>query len=104
MDEDVAQEAAVFTVNGKLIASSPEKKARPPDQPDADLMRRARDNGEYAVIDTLPDKGLTLLALVTVNSKAARASNTCCNLPSRCPSRSRRMPRRCRRCTVTTRS
>lgn len=70
VDEDVAQEAAVFTINGKLIASSPEKKANPPDQPDTDLMRRARENGEYAVIDTLPDKGLTLLALVMVNSKA----------------------------------
>lgn len=69
VDEDVAQEAAVFTISGKLIASSPEKNAFRPDQPDADLMRRARDKGEYAVIDTLPDRGLTLLALVMVNSK-----------------------------------
>ena len=36
--------------------------------PDEDLMRLALDKGEYAVIDTLPDKGLTLRALVTVNS------------------------------------
>jgi nitrogen fixation/metabolism regulation signal transduction histidine kinase len=70
VDEDVAQEAAVFNVNGKLIASSPQKKLQPPEQPDSDLMRRAREKGDYAVIDTLPDKGLTLLALVMVNSKA----------------------------------
>ncbi|MGA7595823.1 MAG: ATP-binding protein [Gallionella sp.] len=70
VDEDVAQEAAVFTTNGKLIASSPERKARFTDQPDTDLMRRARENGAYSVIDTLPDRGLTLLALVMVNSKA----------------------------------
>ena len=70
VDEDVAQEAAVFTTNGKLIASSPKKNARRPGQPDADLLRRARDKGQYAVIDNVPDKGLTLLALVMVNSKA----------------------------------
>lgn len=69
VDEDVAQQAAIFTVNGKLIASSPANSARSPDKPDDDLLRRAMDKGEYAVIDTLPDKGLTLLALVTVNSR-----------------------------------
>ncbi len=70
VDEDVAQEASVFTTSGKLMASSPENRARPPDKPDADLLRRAMDKGEYAVIDTLPDKGLTLLALVMVKPKA----------------------------------
>ena len=70
VDEDVAQEANVFTTSGKLMASSPENRARPPDKPDADLLRRAMDKGEYAVIDTLPDKGLTLLALVMVKPKA----------------------------------
>ncbi|MGA8862382.1 MAG: ATP-binding protein [Gallionella sp.] len=70
VDRDEAQEASVFTVNGRLIAASPENHAQHPDKPDADLMRRAIDKGEYAVIDTLPDKGLTLLALVTVTPKA----------------------------------
>ncbi len=69
VDEDVAQEAAVFTANGKLIASSPANAARSPDKPDDDLLRRAMDKGEYAVIDTFPDKGLTLLALVRVTSR-----------------------------------
>ena len=71
VDEDVAQQAAIFTVTGKLIASSPASNAQPPDKPDNDLLRRAMDKGEYTVIDTFPDKGLTLLALVMVNSRMA---------------------------------
>lgn len=69
VDEDVSQEAAVFTTGGKLVAASPRNNAHLLGQPDADLMRRALDKGEYAVIDTLPDQGLTLLALVVVDSK-----------------------------------
>ena len=71
VDRDVAQEAAVFTVKGKLIASFPANNAHPPDKPDDDLLRRAMDKGEYTVIDTFPDRGLTLLALVMVNSRAS---------------------------------
>ena len=67
VDEEVAQEAALFTVDGKLIASSP--KTRLPDKPDDDLLRLTRAKGNYAVIDTFPNKGLTLLAMVMVNSK-----------------------------------
>jgi len=72
VDADVAQQAAVFTIQGKLIASSPRNNAREPDKPDSDLLRLAMEKGEYAVIDTLPDKGLTLLALAKVNSRAAK--------------------------------
>jgi nitrogen fixation/metabolism regulation signal transduction histidine kinase len=67
VDEEVAQEASLFTVGGKLIASSP--RARLPDQPDDDLLRLTLAKGNYAVIDTFPNKGLTLLAMVMVNSK-----------------------------------
>ena len=69
VDEEVAQEAALFSVNGKLIASSVDDNAPLPDKPDNELMRLTLDKGKYAVIDTLPNKGLTLLALVMVNSK-----------------------------------
>lgn len=69
VDVDVAQQAALFTINGKLIASSSNGNARPPGKPDDDLLRLALDKGKYAVIDTLADRGLTLLALVMVNSK-----------------------------------
>jgi nitrogen fixation/metabolism regulation signal transduction histidine kinase len=70
VDEKVAQEAALFTVKGSLIAFSSGSNARLPDLPDGDLMRLALDKGEYAVIDTLPNRGLTLRSLVTVNSNA----------------------------------
>jgi nitrogen fixation/metabolism regulation signal transduction histidine kinase len=70
VDEEVAQEAALFTAKGKLIATSSGGNARSPDQPDADSLRLTLDKGEYAVIDTLPNRGLTLLALVMVNSKS----------------------------------
>jgi len=69
VDEDVSQHAELFTVKGKLIASSPGDHLLTPDKPDEELLRLALDKGEYAVIDTLPDKGLTLLALAKVNSK-----------------------------------
>jgi len=69
VDEDVSQEAAVFTTGGKLVVSSPRNNADQVEQPDGDLMHRALENGEYAVIDTLPDQGLTMLALVVVDSK-----------------------------------
>ena len=69
VDKEVAQEAAMFTVKGKLIASSSGGNARLSDKPDDDLLRLTLDKGEYAVIDALPNRGLTLLALVMVNSK-----------------------------------
>ena len=69
VDEEVAQEAALFTVKGKLIASSSGGNGLYAGQPDDDLLRLTLDKGEYAVIDTLPNRGLTLLALVMVNSK-----------------------------------
>ncbi|MEO7622922.1 MAG: ATP-binding protein, partial [Gallionella sp.] len=69
VDDEVAQEAALFSVNGKLIASSGDDNAPLPDKPDNELMRLTLDKGKYAVIDTLPYKGLTLLALVMVNPK-----------------------------------
>ena len=69
VDVDVAQDAALFTVKGKLIASSPGGNRPAQQKPDEDLLRLALDKGEYAVIDTLPAKGLTLLALATVKPK-----------------------------------
>jgi nitrogen fixation/metabolism regulation signal transduction histidine kinase len=70
VDEKVAQEAALFTTKGGLIAFSSGSNARLSDLPDADLLRLTLDKGEYAVIDTLPDKGLTLRTLVAVDPGA----------------------------------
>jgi len=68
VDEKVAQEAALFTYNGNLIAFSSGSNSRMPDMPDGDLMKLTLDKDEYSVIDTLPNRGLTLRSLVTVNS------------------------------------
>jgi len=75
VDEKVAQEAALFTIKGSLIAFSSGSNARLPDLPDGDLMRLALDKGEYAVIDTLPNRGLTLRSLVKVNSNAQNGAS-----------------------------
>lgn len=68
VDEKVAQEAALFTGKGNVIAFSSGSNALMPDMPDAELLRLVREKGEYAVIDTLPKKGLTLRVLLAVTS------------------------------------
>ncbi|MDD2685629.1 MAG: ATP-binding protein [Gallionella sp.] len=68
VDEKVAQEAALFTGKGNVIAFSSGSNALMPDMPDAELLRLVREKGEYAVIDTLPQKGLTLRVLLAVTS------------------------------------
>jgi nitrogen fixation/metabolism regulation signal transduction histidine kinase len=75
VDEKVAQEAALFTIEGSLIAFSSGSNAQFPDLPDGDLMRLTLDKGEYAVIDTMPNRGLTLRSLVTVNSNSRTGGN-----------------------------
>ena len=71
--EKVVQEAALFTFKGNLIAFSSANSALPPDMPNADMLQTAANNGLYSVIDTPPNKGLTLRSLVTVNPKAKAA-------------------------------
>lgn len=68
VDEKVAQEAALFTGKGNVIAFSSGSNALMPDMPDAELFRLVREKGKYAVIDTLPQKGLTLRVLLAVTS------------------------------------
>jgi nitrogen fixation/metabolism regulation signal transduction histidine kinase len=71
----VSQEAALFTIKGDVIAFSSDSKERLPDLPNGDLMRLTLDKGEYAVIDTMPNRGLTLRSLVTVNSNVRTGGN-----------------------------
>ncbi|HEU0234135.1 MAG TPA: ATP-binding protein [Gallionella sp.] len=68
IDEKVAQEAALFTAKGNVVAFSSSGNALLPEMPDGDMLRSTLSKGEHAVIDTLPNKGLTLRALVKVNS------------------------------------
>jgi len=72
VDEAIAQEAALFSTKGNVVAFSSSGSARLPDLPGGDILRLALDKGEYAVIDAIPEKGLTLRVLVTVNSNTHR--------------------------------
>ena len=68
IDIKVAQEAALFSTKGNVVAFSSSGSALSPEIPDGDLLRSALSKGEYAVIDSLPLKGLTLRVLVKVTS------------------------------------
>lgn len=72
VDEAIAQEAALFSTKGNVVAFSSSGSARLPNLPDSEVLRLALDKGEYAVIDAIPEKGLTLRVLVTVNSNTHR--------------------------------
>lgn len=73
VDEKAAQEAALFTVKGNLIAFSPHAGARLQDMPDSELLQLAADKGEHAVIDSLA-KGLALRALIVMDPVRAGGS------------------------------
>ena len=65
INEGTAQEAALFTSNGKLLAFA-SSSHKPPDKPDATILREARKQGVYSIIDTLPDNSLMLRVLVQI--------------------------------------
>lgn len=68
VDEKVAQEAALFTPRGNLVAFSTASTTLMPEMPDAELLHVTLEKGGHSVIDTSPNKGLTLRALFLVNS------------------------------------
>lgn len=68
LDKQVEQEAALFTPRGNVIAYSSSGNGIMPEIPDGSLLQFTLDTGKYAVIDTLPKKGLTLRSLVRVKS------------------------------------
>ena len=68
IDEGTAQEAALFNVNGKLLTFASSSHKLSPDMPDALMLREARKQGLYSIIDTLPDNSMVLRVLVPVNS------------------------------------
>ena len=72
VDEAIAQEAALFSTRGNVLAFSSSGSARMPNLPDSEVLRLALEKGEYAVIDAIPEKGLTLRVLVAVSSNTHR--------------------------------
>ena len=66
IDEGTAQEAALFNINGKLLAFASSSHKLSPDMPDALMLREVRKQGMYSIVDTLPDNSLALRVLVPV--------------------------------------
>jgi len=68
LDTKVGQEATLYTPRGNVVAFSSRGNLKLPEISDTDLFRLTLEKGSYAVIDTLPKKGLTLRSLVRVDS------------------------------------
>ena len=70
INEGAAKEAALFGTGGKLLAFAARDKALLPDIPTEKMMQQTWEKGQYAGIEAMPDKGLSLrvLALVKENS------------------------------------
>jgi len=66
INEGAAQEVALFTNNGKLLTFASSSHKLSPDMPDAVMLREARKQGLYSIVDTLPDNSLVLRVLVPV--------------------------------------
>jgi PAS domain S-box-containing protein len=71
MDEGAAQEIALFSNSGKLLAFASSERRLAPDMPDANMLGEVRRQGLYSVVDTLPDNRLVLRVLVPVNAVRA---------------------------------
>ncbi|MES1981277.1 MAG: ATP-binding protein [Pseudomonadota bacterium] len=70
-DRGAAQEAALFTAEGRLITYA-SSTARPPLYiPDAAMLRDTQRHGLYSVIDTLPDNSLLLRVLVPFKASSS---------------------------------
>lgn len=68
IDEGTAQEAAVFTPNGKLLAFASARPATTPLPLETYMLAEVQKQGKYALIDTQPTKGLFLRSIVVVNT------------------------------------
>lgn len=67
IDEGAAQEVALFSMKGKILARVTNNNSLP-DVPDAKTLQHTLKLGQFNVVDTLPDNSLVLRVLVAVNS------------------------------------
>ncbi|MDD4929164.1 MAG: ATP-binding protein [Gallionella sp.] len=70
IEEGVAQEAGVFDSAGKLLAFSASDDALLPDIPSDKMIQQVREKGQYAAIEAVPDKGMSLRVLALVNANS----------------------------------
>lgn len=68
IDEGAAQEIALFSGGGKLLAFASNERRLSPDFPHEAMLKEARTQGIYSVVDSLPDNRLAFRVLVPVNS------------------------------------
>ncbi len=73
IDKTEAQEAAIFALDGKLLASVTRDNKPPQHIPDQQMLREAIQQGIYSLVDTLPDNRLILRVLVPVNAGQSSA-------------------------------
>ena len=68
IDEGAAQQIALLSGSGKLLAFSASDARQQPNLPDATTLRQLRAQGVYSVVDSLSDNRLMLRVLVPINS------------------------------------
>lgn len=68
IDEGTAQEAAVFTQTGKLLAFASARPDAAPLPLESYMLGEVQKQGQYALIDTQPTKGLFLRSIILVNT------------------------------------
>ena len=67
IDKSAAQEIALFSMKGKLLAHVSSNDSLPA-ATDASILRQALKQGQFNVVDTLPDNSLVFKVVVAVNS------------------------------------
>ena len=67
IDEGTAQEVALFNMKGEMVAQVTNHNSLP-EMPDVKILRQALKQGQFTVVDTLPDNTLVLRVLVPVKS------------------------------------
>jgi PAS domain S-box-containing protein len=72
IEEGTAQEVALFNLKGKSLVRVASKNSLS-DTPDVKILRLAIKQGQFNVVDTLPDNTLVLKVVVPVNPAAANA-------------------------------
>ncbi|MFY9259652.1 MAG: ATP-binding protein [Gallionella sp.] len=68
IDEGMAQEAAVFTLAGKTVAFASAGQNKTPVPLDPYMLAEVIQKSQYAVVDTVPNKGLILRTMVLVKT------------------------------------
>ncbi len=67
LDEGAAQEAALFNMKGQLLVQASRSNSLPY-SPDAAMLQLALKQGQFNVVDSLPDNSLVLRVLIPVDS------------------------------------